>query len=311
VDTTPKGSNGAESNGFDPLESSREVVVMVPTNPGASDLRAEVFIGPFLQFERGRGTFAATTSTLVCGPSEALLIDAQHISSDVAALGDLIEGTGRRPSTIYVTHGHADHWYGAGELVARFPGARVVATRPVVEYIHQAAEVEAQQWSAMFGGRVAKPSAVPEPLDGLTLELEGHEIRIVEVGQGDIRPSTVVHIPAIETVVAGDVVYNQIHAMLGLSGPSGWERWLQSLDAIEKLDPQMIVCGHRKPESSDREVSRMLDETRSYISDFAQGAQSLDNAEELINLMKSKYPDFGNPWTLHFSAQSWFSRKRA
>ena len=276
-----------------------------------ADLHAEVFIGPFLPFEKGKGTFAATTSTLVSGPSETLLIDAQHIRSDVAALGDVIERRGRRLSTIYVTHGHADHWYGAGELVARFPGGRVVATPPVLEYIHQAAEVEAQQWAAMFGDRVAKPTAVPEPLDGLSLELEGYELQIVEVGQGDIRPSTVVHIPAIETVVAGDVVYNQIHAMLGLSGPSGWERWLQSLDAIEKLDPKLIVCGHRKPESSDGEVSRMLDETRSYIGDFAQGAQSLDNAEELINLMKSKYPDFGNPWTLQFSARSWFSRKQA
>ena len=30
-----------------------------------------------------------------------------------------------------------------------------------------------------------------------------------------------------------------------------------------------------------------------------------------LQLMKSKYPDFGNRWTLHFSAQSWFSRKPA
>src|ERR1700736_4549366 len=284
---------------------------MVSPSTDAADLSAKVFIGPFLPFEQGKGTFAATTSTLVCGSSEAVLIDAQHIRSDVAALGDLIERTGRRLTTIYVTHGHADHWYGAGELVARFPGARLVATPPVVEYIHQAADVEAQQWAAMFGDRVVKPTAVPETLNGLTLELEGHELRVVEVGQGDIHPSTVVHIPAIDAVVAGDVVYNQIHAMLGLSGPSGWERWLQSLDAFEKLDPKLIVCGHRKPESSDREVSRMLDETRSYIGDFAQGAQSLDNAEELINLMKSKYPDFGNPWTLQFSARSWFSRKQA
>jgi len=278
---------------------------------GAADLRAEVFIGPFLPFERGKGTFAATTSTLVYGSSEALLIDAQHIRTDVAALGDLIERTGRRLTTIYVTHGHADHWYGAGELVARFPGARLVATPPVVEYIHQAADVEAQQWTAMFGDRVVKPTAVPETLNGLTLELEGHELRVVEVGQGDIHPSTVVHIPAIDAVVAGDVVYNQIHAMLGLSGPREWERWIQSVDAVEKLSPQMIVCGHKKPESSDREVDRMLDETRTYISDFADGAQSLNSAEELIGLMKSKYPDFGNNWTLHFSAQSWFSRKGA
>src|SRR4029077_12415216 len=64
-------------------------------------------------------------------------------------------------------------------------------------------------------------------------------------------------------------------------------------------------------ESTDYEASRMLDETRSYISDFAEGAQRLDSADELVALMKSKYPDFGNRWTLHFSAQSWFSRKQA
>ena len=90
-----------------------------------------------------------------------MLIDAQHISTDVDALGDMIERTSRRLTTIYVTHGHADHWYGAGELVARFPAARVVATPPVLEYIHQAAEFERQQWEAMFGDRVAKPTAVP------------------------------------------------------------------------------------------------------------------------------------------------------
>ena len=283
---------------------------MVSPSTGANDLRAEVFIGAFLPFEQGGGTFAAVTSTLVCDSSEAVLIDAQHIRADVAALAELIGRSGKRLTTIYVTHGHADHWYGAGELVARFPGARVVATAPVVEYINQAAEVEAQQWAAMFGERVAQPTSVPETLDGLTIELPGHELQIVEVGQGDIQPSTVVHIPDLDAVVAGDVVYNQIHAMLGLSGPKGWKRWLQSLDAIEKLDAQVIVCGHRKPESSDREVSRMLDETRSYITAFAEGAQRLDSADELVQLMRSKYPDFGNRWTLHFSAESWFSRKR-
>lgn len=284
---------------------------MVSPSTGANDLRAEVFIGPFLPFEQGGGTFAATTSTFVTGRSEAVLIDAQHIREDVAALAEFIGRRGKRLTTIYVTHGHADHWYGAGDLLATFPGARVVATAPVVEYINQAAEIEGQQWAAMFGERVAKPTAVPETLDGLTIELEGHELRIVEVGQGDIRPSTVVHIPDLDAVVAGDVVYNQIHAMLGLSGPSGWERWLQSLDAIEKLSARMIVAGHRKHESSDYEATRMLDETRSYIGDFAEGAQRLDSAAELVQLMKSKYPDFGNRWTLHFSAQSWFSRKQA
>ena len=233
-----------------------------------AQLKADVFIGPYLKFEQGGGTFAATTSTLVSGESDAVLIDAQHIRADVADLAEFITRAGKKLTTIYVTHGHADHWYGAGDLLATFPDARVVATAPVVEYINQAKEVEAQQWAAMFGDRVAEPTAIPETLDGLTIELERHELQIVEVGQGDIKPSTVLHIPDLDAVVAGDVVYNQTHAMLGLSGPSGWQRWLQSLDAIEKLSARMIVAGHRKPESSDYEASRMLDETRSYISDF-------------------------------------------
>ena len=163
----------------------------------------------------------------------------------------------------------------------------------------------------MFGDRVAKPTAVPEPLDGLTIELEGYELQIVEVGQGDIRPSTVVHIPAIEAVVAGDVVYNQIHAMLGLSGPSGWEAGFRVWTPSRSWTPQMIVCGHKKPESSDRDATSDAGRNPLLYQRFRARAQSADSADELIGLMKSKYPDFGNRWTLHFSATAWFSRKQA
>ena len=106
---------------------------------GATDesaVRALVFTSPPHELVGGRGTFSPTTSTLLVGRSESVLVDAQYIDSDIAALGDLIQETGTKLATIYVTHGHADHYLGIGTLLARFPGARAVATPGVVEYIN-------------------------------------------------------------------------------------------------------------------------------------------------------------------------------
>ncbi len=273
-------------------------------------LRALVFTSPAHDLVAARGTFSPTTSTLLVGQSESVLVDAQYIDSDIAALGDLIESTGTKLTTIYVTHGHADHYLGIGALLERFPGARPLATPGVVEAIKATLDVQAAQWSALFGDAAVKATVLPEPMAGEVIDLEGAELRAIEVGQGDIRPSTVLHVPAIDTVVAGDVLYNQIHAMLGLSGPDEWQNWIASVNRVERLRPATIVAGHKKQEASDQAVEEMIDGTRSYISDFAEAAQSAKDADELVAMMLAKYEAFGNPWTLKFSAGAWFARDR-
>jgi glyoxylase-like metal-dependent hydrolase (beta-lactamase superfamily II) len=274
-------------------------------------IRALVFTSPAHNVMGGRGTFSPTTSTLLVGGSESVLVDAQFIDSDIAALGDLIEETGTRLTTIYATHAHADHYLGIGALIERFPGARPLATPGVVDAIKDTLEVQKAQWSALFGDAAVKPTVLPEPMADDVIDLEGTELRAIEVGQGDIRPSTVVHVPAIDTVVSGDVVYNQIHAMLGLSGPEEWQDWIESVNRVEQLKPTTIVAGHKKPEASDQDVAAMLDDTRSYIADFAELARTARDEDELVAGMLAKYPAFGNPWTLKFSARAWFSRERA
>jgi glyoxylase-like metal-dependent hydrolase (beta-lactamase superfamily II) len=274
-------------------------------------IRALVFTSPAHNVMGGRGTFSPTTSTLLVGGSESVLVDAQFIDSDIAALGDLIEKTGTRLTTIYATHAHADHYLGIGALLERFPGARPLATPGVVDAIKDTLEVQKAQWSALFGDAAVKPTVLPEPMADDVIDLEGSELRAIEVGQGDIRPSTVLHVPAIDTVVSGDVVYNQIHAMLGLSGPEEWQDWIESVNRVEQLKPTTIVAGHKKPEASDQDVAAMLDDTRSYIADFAELARTAQDEDELVAGMLAKYPAFGNPWTLKFSARAWFSRERA
>jgi glyoxylase-like metal-dependent hydrolase (beta-lactamase superfamily II) len=251
-------------------------------------------------------TFSPATSTLVAGNTEAVLIDAQYTQSEVSALGDLIEQTGKRLTSIYITHGHYDHYYGLGQLVARFPAARPVATTPVIAYINATLDDQAKQWQGYFGDDFAKASILPQALEGDVIELEGRELRVIDVGQGDIAPSTVVHIPSINTVVAGDVVYNRIHLMLALTGPMQWQAWIDSVDRIAGLGAKTIVAGHKRPDASDDDVSTILDGTRAYIRDFRDAVAASTTAGEVVGIMKTKYEDYGNLTTLLFSARAAF-----
>ena len=196
--------------------------------------------------------------------------------------------------------------YGLGQLVARFPGARPVATAAVVAYIHVTLDDQAKQWLEFFGDDVAKPTVLPEPLAGDVIDLEGQELRLIEVGQGDIAPSTVIHIPSIDTVIASDVAYNRIHLMLALSGPDQWQAWINSVDQVAGLAAKTIVAGHKRPGASDDDVATILDGTRAYIRDFRDAVAASSTAGEVVQIMKTKYQDYGNSTTLRFSARAAF-----
>src|SRR4051794_38131155 len=133
-------------------------------------MQALVYTSPTYEFDGARGTFSPTTSSLIVGQREAVLIDAQFMASDIAALAEMIDSAGRELTAIYITHGHADHHFGLGSLLERFPSARALATPGVIDYIAANSENETGLWRIMFGDRFVAPSVLPEPLDGDTIE---------------------------------------------------------------------------------------------------------------------------------------------
>lgn len=271
-------------------------------------LTVRVFTSPSHGFgDRGQ-TFSPTTSTLIVGKRDAVLIDTQFVADDVRALGDLIEASGRHLTAIYVTHGHADHYFGLTHLTRRFPGARPVATASVVADIEANGDAGAAWFRGLFGDVIVAPPAAPDPLAGSALDLEGHEIRIIEVGQSDTAPSTVVHVPALDTVVAGDVAYNRIHPMLAFTDADQARAWIRSIDAIEALKPATVVAGHKDPHASDTDIATILDGTRDYIEDFLGTVAGGGGAREIIETMTAKYPEYGNHTTLVASASA-FARR--
>jgi glyoxylase-like metal-dependent hydrolase (beta-lactamase superfamily II) len=154
------------------------------------------------------------------------------------AVADWVSTTGKNLTTVYVTHGHGDHWFGLGAVRERFPGVRAMATPAVIEGMRKWSSPEALQafWRPRFPGQIPEDNPVADPLDGPSFELEGRPLVAVDVGHTDTDDTTVLHVPDIGLVVAGDSVYNGVHQYLAESDSQGRQDWLAALDIIEALD---------------------------------------------------------------------------
>ena len=111
------------------------------------------------------------------------------------------------------------------------------------------------------------------------------------------------HVPSIGLVVAGDAAYNDVHLYLAESNVQKRQEWIAALDKIASLSPRAVVATHKRPEKVDS--PRIIEETRQYIRDFNQLAESTETAQALYDSMLALYPSRINPgWALWSSARA-------
>ena len=245
-----------------------------------------------------------TSATLIYGERDAVLVDTFLTVEQSDVLVKWVAASGKNLTTIYITHGHGDHFFGLAALLDRFPGARAVATSGVVKVMRQQASPEfvASFWNPRYPGQIPERLAVADELMGSVISLEGHELVVVEVGHTDTDNTTCLHVSSAGLVVAGDVAYNDDHLYLVESTPQTRREWIAALDTIEALGPSAVIAGHKKPGNDDS--PRIIEETRRYIRDFDRLAQTAATARELYDRMLQLYPDRANPGALWGSAHA-------
>jgi glyoxylase-like metal-dependent hydrolase (beta-lactamase superfamily II) len=248
--------------------------------------------------------FQASASTLIYGVRDAILVDAFMTVDQANALADWVESKARNLTTVYITHGHGDHWFGLGTILERFPKAKTVATPNTLKVMHGNASPEALDtvWNASFPGQIPTKLVFADELRG-AIVLEGQELLSVELGHTDTDATTCLHVPSVGLVVAGDAAYNDVHLYLAESNEQTRQQWIAALDKIESLNPRAVVASHKRPDAPDK--PEILEETRRYICDFDRLVKTTTTARELYDAMLDLYPNRINPgWALWGSARA-------
>lgn len=241
----------------------------------------------------------SVTSTLIYGESDLILIDPQFLLPEAEQVVDLIRSTGKRLTTIYTTHAHPDHFLGVPAILAAFPDAEYVALPEVRERMITGWPSRRNFWVQTYGEDVlpGPEPVLPTPLqDPPMLTLEGYDMPITRDQIGLDGPgNSFVHIPAIDAVVTGDIIFNS-----HLRPPEDTAPLYATLDRIAALNPVYVVAGHQaKGATSEADV---LNFVREYIGAFHMARMLSETPAQLQEKMLQMYPDLGRQDALEQAA---------
>ncbi|KAF1043493.1 MAG: hypothetical protein GAK35_02190 [Herbaspirillum frisingense] len=252
-------------------------------------------------YNPGKDAIFPVSSVLVSGEHEAILVDAQFGKREAQQVVEKIRASGKTLSTIYISHGDPDFYFGLETIHAAYPDARIVATAQTVEHIRQTVQGKLAYWGPKLGDNAPAATIIPEVLKGRTLTLEGRKLEITGL-DGPQPERSFVWIPSLKAVVGGVVVEGKLHVWTAdTQSLKSRKDWLSTLDRIEKLHPAIVVPGHYAAGAPLDIASVRF--TRDYLKVFEEEAAKAANAAALIAAMKQRYPELEDSAPLELSAK--------
>jgi glyoxylase-like metal-dependent hydrolase (beta-lactamase superfamily II) len=258
-----------------------------------------------INIERYAGKQANVNSYLLSDANGVMVVDLLRNSPEADRLADHVQASGKKLETVFVTHGHPDHYLGLGVFHRRFPDVPVmVASREIRDDI-----IGFSQWMESVGWLDAEPAMKPKSnknpdgfdYAGIVQVLETPFLRLsseptrIEV-QCDYPGSECGHmttlcIPEQRAFLGFDLLYNRVHAWCGTGvGKAEIENWIHSLDAIKKKTTDgdwTFYCGHGS-EGKRETLSNM----KGYLQTFLKVTSAAGSREEAIEKMKRSFPGF-------------------
>lgn len=249
------------------------------------------------------------SSTLVAGEKEVVLIDAQFTLSEAHRLIAQILESKKTLTTVYITHGHPDHYFGLAAIKQAFPKAKLVTHPAALAEMKKTWQAKLKQWGPMYGALLPQEPVLPAVLPAKSIAIEGQTLEIHAPIQGDSSDNAYVWIPSIKTVIAGDIVYAGVHPWTRDSNAEQRKAWIKTLDEVAALGATTVIAGHKDPKLKDDPSA--VKATRDYLEAFDAAVASSKSAAEVQQKLKAKYGAYQLDVILQIGAEAAFAAPAA
>jgi predicted cation transporter len=227
-------------------------------------------------------------SVIISGKTDAVLIDTQFTLADAEKVAQEIKASGKKLTTIFVSHGDPDFYFGLEVFKKYFPEVTVYASPATVEHIKATAQKKLEVWGERLGKNITSNVILPQVLKENSIDLEGHKLEII--GLEEFPNKTFVWIPSIKAVVGGINVFGTTFNlwMADAQTTEARKSWIVVLDKIAALNPEIVIPAHANT-NSPFDISTVK-HTKSYIQFYEEALKANKTSEDLIKAIKVKYP---------------------
>src|SRR3984893_3087668 len=230
-----------------------------------------------------------TNSVIIEGTHEVMLVDAQLTKTNADRILQEIRETKKPLSIIYITHEHADHFLGLEVFREAYPRVKVIANSAVVDRINAVYQEKIDKWKKILGSGATSQVVAIEKFDGNFIKFESSKIGVLKNIQGDTDENTMLWIPGQKLLIAGDVLFNNMHVYTAETDSKARGKWFNSLQKIRELKPSVVIPGHSKV-GAPLDASTAVDFTENYLLVFEEELKKAKNPDSLINTMKERFP---------------------
>jgi glyoxylase-like metal-dependent hydrolase (beta-lactamase superfamily II) len=240
---------------------------------------------------------------LLTGATEAILVDGGFTLADGRALVAAITASGKRLTTVYVSHGDPDYYFSLRPIHEAFPAARIIAAPSTVAAIRASVAKKIATWGPKLGAngpQAVEDVVMPTASDERVLALDGEPIEIVEVaGMTDRR---YLWVPSLGAIVGGVLVFSGVHVWTAdTATPALRAAWRASLDALAARAPAIVIPGHVAGAAATDAAA--IAYTRDYLRAFEDELDRAPDSGALVAAMQARYPDAGMGVALDIGAK--------